>query len=210
LSKLNLQEIWNLQRELNIMIGRDTVGDPEKEKWFHDYAVALHDEATELFNCCNWKWWSIEGQQDQYKKIIDLKNAKIEVIDCLHFLISLMHIVDYDLQRDLEDFEDTFERSKSFEERYFSNFSQELITKSANWMRTTNIIIEEKHRENTAFEIYTSMLTLLFIFNILGFKSEDILKIYKMKHEKNVLRQQNNYSVIGKTENDNNEIKAKI
>ena len=40
--------------------------------------------------------------------------------------------------------------------------------------------------------------------------AEDILSIYQMKYEKNIQRQKDNYAVLTKTEDDNNEIKSKI
>lgn len=126
-------EIYKMQHDLNIMIGRDTINDPEKEKWLFDFTVALGDEIQELQNCTNWKWWAEEGREDQFNKIIDKANAKIEAIDALHFLMS--------------------------------------------------------------------------IFQILDITPDDVIKIYKKKHEKNVLRQKNGYSVLNKTEDDNDEIK---
>jgi len=207
---LNLQEIWRLQRELNIIIGRDTVGDPEKEKWFRDYTIALHDEATELFNCCSWKWWSLEYKEQGPYKLIDPENAKIEVIDCMHFLISLMQIMDYNLQDDVGSFERMFENAKKFDVYYFHLDAKDLIVKVAQLMEFDEIIKDERSPDSTYFKIYSIMLNLIKLFVILGFEKEDILKIYKMKHEKNILRQKNGYSVINKTEDDNNEIKAKI
>jgi len=207
---LNLQEINKLQGELNVLIGRDTINDPDKDKWFFDYAVALHDEATELFNCCNWKWWSTEGRQDQYQKIIDLPNAKIEAVDCLHFLISLIQIYDKDYLNERDNYyEATWNDCEEFskdQQNLLSNYSIELIIDSTKLMD-----LKKNLPENNVESIITKlMITLISVFTILGFEKEDLLRIYKMKHEKNVLRQKNGYSVINKTEADNDEIKKNI
>ena len=52
--------------------------------------------------------------------------------------------------------------------------------------------------------------SLISIFYILDLSIEKILKIYKKKHNKNVLRQENGYSSLTKTEDDNNEIKSDL
>jgi len=200
---MNLEEIWVLQGELNKIIGRDTIDNPNTKWWFFDYAIALHDEATELFNCCNWKWWSAEGHDDQYQKIIDPKNAKIEVIDCLHFLISLMHITGFDILKYKKEFEESWNNKPALDEKSFAVVSTNLIYNSVDLMRTGDYIDIEKLLKIT-------MINLIGIFIILGFEKSDILKIYKMKHEKNILRQKNGYSMKNKTEADNDEIKNNI
>jgi len=199
---LNLQEIWKLQRELNIIIGRDTVGDPEKEKWFVDYTIALHDEATELFNCFSWKWWSLEYKEQGPYKLIDPENAKIEAIDCLHFLISLMQIKDFDLIKLENKFDEYWD--------YMTNIKPTLWKISKLLINDSVELSYNKSKKVTERILHKTMSDLVTIFVILGFEKGDILKIYKMKHEKNILRQKNGYSVINKTEDDNNEIKAKI
>jgi dimeric dUTPase (all-alpha-NTP-PPase superfamily) len=208
---LNLQEINKLQGELNTLIGRNTINDPEKDIWSFDYAVALHDEATELFNCCNWKWWSTEGQQDQYQRILDLPNAKIEAIDCLHFLISLIQIKDKNHFDEKENYYESVwgdcEEFLKDQQNLLANYSVELIVSSARLLDIKKNLPEDENVDDIINEL---MITLISVFNILGFEQEDLLRIYKMKHEKNVLRQKNGYSVINKTETDNDEIKKNI
>ena len=43
-------------------------------------------EAVELEDSCAWKWWSDDEP-------IDLQNARVEVIDLWHFLISASMVV---------------------------------------------------------------------------------------------------------------------
>ena len=227
---LNLEEIWKLQGELNTIIGRDTINDPNKHEWIFDYAIALHDEATEMFNCCNWKFWSSEGRDKQYLKIIDYKNAKIEAVDCLHFLISLMQVCNYKLDIDYyETFWTDINKSLKGKHKVLSKYSVDLISDSVMLMNTVQDfldddsinVFERKYpkefknqldENNELFQIILKncMTLLITVFVILDFEKEDLLKIYKMKHEKNMLRQKNGYSVINKTEADNDEIKNNI
>ncbi|MBT3298686.1 hypothetical protein HN385_07180 [archaeon] len=227
---LNLDEIYKLQGELNTVIGRDTINDPKKHEWAFDYVIALHDEATEMFNCTNWKFWSSEGKDKQYQKIVDYKNAKIEAIDCLHFLVSLMQVCE--IQFDNKLCNNIWTDSSNFvkgKHELLSKYSVDLINDTVILMSIIREAAEEskcdvfeKNFENgykydfdkriEVMElIIENCITLLFsIFVILDFEEEDLLKIYKMKHEKNLLRQKNGYSVINKTEADNNEIKENI
>lgn len=230
MSNLNFKKIYNLQRELNVLIGRDTVGDSNKLKWLLDYSIALRDEGTELFNCCNWKWWSEEGKKDQYLNIIKYENAKIEVIDCFHFLISIMQILDVSVDDIDEGFIDRYwdDYLTKWNHELFSSFCMVLnnnighliyILSPVDTTGFRNIFLKDLNtkRINEGFikdmckeKCKNILLNLIDLCIILDFKKEDILKIYELKHEKNVLRQKNGYSVINKTEDDNLEIEKKI
>ena len=50
-------------------------------QWLRNYLRALQAEAQELDESLLWKWWS--------KDKIDLQNARIEIVDMMHFLTSL-------------------------------------------------------------------------------------------------------------------------
>jgi len=92
-----LSEIYRLQHELNCKIGVDTINDEKKKEWLFQFSWALHDEVQELANSCHWKWWSKsvkENPELMFKGVKDEKNAKIEAIDCLHFLMSIFQILD--------------------------------------------------------------------------------------------------------------------
>ena len=90
-----LKKIWNMQKDLNKIIGRDTVEASNKEKWFFDYITAMEQEIAELKDCLNWKWWSKEYQKHEPYAIMDKQNLKVELIDILHFLISTMQIAGF-------------------------------------------------------------------------------------------------------------------
>lgn len=79
-----LHEIFRLQAILNKRIGVDLdhLTEEEKTKWILNYTRAMNQEMAELIDSVPWKWWA------KYQKFDD-QNAKVEVIDLFHFLISI-------------------------------------------------------------------------------------------------------------------------
>ena len=83
-----LKEIFRLQADLNLRIGVDTANMPAEKKteWILNYCRALSQETAELTDSVPWKWWA------KYQKF-DKHNARIEVVDMFHFLISLAQVL---------------------------------------------------------------------------------------------------------------------
>lgn len=83
-----LEEIFRLQRELNLRIGVDTANmtDEQRQQWVLNYCRAMSQEIAELTDCVPWKWWAKYQQFDQ-------QNARVEVVDLLHFLVSLAQVL---------------------------------------------------------------------------------------------------------------------
>lgn len=83
-----LEEIFKMQYELNKRIGIDAAALTEEEriKWTLNYIRALQQEAAELTDSLPWKWWA------KYQKF-DIQNARVEVVDMLHFLISIAEVL---------------------------------------------------------------------------------------------------------------------
>lgn len=79
-----LTEIFRMQEELNARIGvnLDGISDEEQAKWVLNYSRAMQQEMAELIDSVPWKWWA------NYQTF-DKQNAKVEVIDLFHFLISM-------------------------------------------------------------------------------------------------------------------------
>jgi dimeric dUTPase (all-alpha-NTP-PPase superfamily) len=79
-----LEEIFSMQDALNRRIGvaLPPATDEEKAKWILNYTRALQQETAELIDSVPWKWWA------KYQKF-DEQNAKVEVVDLFHFLVSL-------------------------------------------------------------------------------------------------------------------------
>ncbi|MCX7818322.1 MAG: dUTPase [Kiritimatiellae bacterium] len=83
-----LEEMFRLQAELNRRIGVDTTALPEERQpeWILNFCRALQQETAELVDSVPWKWWA------RYQTY-DRQNARVEIVDLFHFLISLAQIV---------------------------------------------------------------------------------------------------------------------
>ena len=79
-----LRELFRMQKSLNERIGVHTedMTDEQKTEWTLNYCRAMSQELAELTDSVPWKWWA------KYQKL-DEQNARVEVVDLFHFLISL-------------------------------------------------------------------------------------------------------------------------
>jgi dimeric dUTPase (all-alpha-NTP-PPase superfamily) len=79
-----LDEIFRMQEILNKKIGVDlaNLSPEDKTKWALNYSRAMTQEIAELIDSFPWKWWA------KYQNI-DEQNARVEVVDLFHFLVSL-------------------------------------------------------------------------------------------------------------------------
>ena len=84
-----LDEIFHLQEQLNKRIGVDTANmtTEQRQQWVLNYCRAMTQEVAELTDSVPWKWWA------KYQKF-DKQNARVEVIDLLHFLISIAQVLE--------------------------------------------------------------------------------------------------------------------
>ncbi len=83
-----LERIFEMQDELNRRIGveMDKLDEAGKTEWVLNYTRAMQQELAELVDSVPWKWWA------RYQKF-DEQNAKVEVVDLFHFLISLAQVL---------------------------------------------------------------------------------------------------------------------
>ena len=84
-----LREMFRMQALLNERIGvrsADQMTEEEQQKWVLNYCRAMTQEIAELTDSIPWKWWA------KYQKF-DLQNARVEVVDLFHFLISVAEIL---------------------------------------------------------------------------------------------------------------------
>jgi dimeric dUTPase (all-alpha-NTP-PPase superfamily) len=83
-----LRELFRMQKALNERIGvhTDTMDEAEKTKWVLNYCRAMSQEMAELTDSVPWKWWA------KYQKF-DEQNARVEVVDLFHFLISIAQVL---------------------------------------------------------------------------------------------------------------------
>ena len=87
-TKDKFEELFRMQQSLNERIGVRTRGMSEEEqtRWILNYTRAMTQEIAELTDSVPWKWWA------KYQKF-DAQNAKVEVVDLFHFLISLAQVL---------------------------------------------------------------------------------------------------------------------
>ena len=83
-----LDQIFSMQEELNARIGVDTrnMNEAEQTKWTLNYCRAMQQEMAELTDSVPWKWWA------KYQEF-DKQNAKVEIVDLFHFLISMAQVM---------------------------------------------------------------------------------------------------------------------
>jgi dimeric dUTPase (all-alpha-NTP-PPase superfamily) len=82
------RELFRMQQALNERIGVRTGGMSEADQtlWVLNYCRAMSQEIAELTDSVPWKWWA------KYQKF-DGQNARVEVVDLFHFLISLAQVL---------------------------------------------------------------------------------------------------------------------
>jgi dimeric dUTPase (all-alpha-NTP-PPase superfamily) len=82
-----LAEIFECQKALNRRIGVDTdaMGEEQQVHWLLNYSRALTQETAELVDSLPWKWWA------KYQTY-DRANVQVEIVDLLHFLVSLAQV----------------------------------------------------------------------------------------------------------------------
>lgn len=83
-----MDEIFALQEKLNQRIGVNMteMNDDDRTQWILNYIRAMQQELAELTDSVPWKWWA------KYQEF-DAQNAKVEIIDLFHFLISLAQVM---------------------------------------------------------------------------------------------------------------------
>lgn len=89
---MNLESVFKKQNELNLKIMPDfydKLNDPDtRRQLFLQFELAMRQETSELIDSLNWKWW---------KKMDDnWDNVKIELVDILHFWVSLCMVAKMD------------------------------------------------------------------------------------------------------------------
>ena len=83
-----LNTLFEMQESLNRRIGVDSssMTDEDRVKWVLNYCRAMSQEIAELTDSVPWKWWAKYQQFDK-------QNCCVEVVDMLHFLISLAQVL---------------------------------------------------------------------------------------------------------------------
>lgn len=82
------RELFRMQKALNERIGvkTDSMSQQERAQWVLNYCRAMTQEIAELTDSVPWKWWAKYQQFDE-------QNARVEVVDLFHFLISAAQVL---------------------------------------------------------------------------------------------------------------------
>ena len=199
MSNKGMREIFDRQWQLNIHtlanIGKDfvkTVQDPEQKLvWIENYRKALSAELAELI-------------REVREFGMGTQNGKIEIIDILHFLVSLSHIMEVEPEET-----PTFavsENGASFDECAIMAFlALDELQNSLKWKwwAKGGGFKPEKAR-SAVLDLWQAMVRTCAVFG-LGF--EELRQIYIAKNRVNFERQNRNYNEDTKTEADNLSIK---
>lgn len=95
-----LESIFAMQEALNARIGvrLDNMTEAEQTEWVLNYTRAMQQELAELVDSVPWKWWA------KYQEF-DKQNARVEVVDLFHFLVSLAQTLGMSAQDVFEAYE---------------------------------------------------------------------------------------------------------
>lgn len=74
-------QILSTGRLVALARGEDIAPGSDTATWLANYLKALQDESRELGEEVPWKWWS--------KERLDMDAIRVEIVDMLHFWISL-------------------------------------------------------------------------------------------------------------------------
>ena len=231
-------QIWNMQHELNKVIGKDTVFAENKLEWLFMYCEALNDEVIELMSC----YELVFIKHTEYcVNELNYKNAKIESVDCLHFLMSIFQILNFKSFNYFENEYIKFDNNTcDIIEKYYyfakEHNSQEnnhlviyrhiinLLNRTNNiknrtnwkwWSKSVKAIPDSQfklliNKDDIEKETSMALLELMYIFYYLNMTPENILDIYEKKCKINHERQKNDYDIKTKNENDNLELEKQI
>jgi dimeric dUTPase (all-alpha-NTP-PPase superfamily) len=83
-----MEAIFSMQADLNRRIGveLENLDEAGKTEWVLNYSRAMQQELAELIDSVPWKWWA------KYQEF-DEQNARVEVVDLFHFLVSLAQVL---------------------------------------------------------------------------------------------------------------------
>ena len=93
----------------------------EVNKWLSNYLTALDDESRELRDELLWKWWS--------KDFLNMQNIRVEIVDQLHFWVSLAMASGMDAQKVYDIY---LQKNKVNIERQESGYSKASKTEADN------------------------------------------------------------------------------
>ncbi len=190
-----MREIFDLQMQLNIKTlanaGKDfktTIGDPDQKLvWIENYRKALSAELAEL----------IREVRDHG---MSTQNGKVEIIDMLHFLVSLSQIVGVGPE-DLPSFSAP-ENGATFDSCAISAFlAIDELQNSLKWKWWAKGGGFKPEKAKCAIlDLWDAIARMCVVF---GLSFPELKRIYIAKNKINFERQRQNYNEDTKTEADN-------
>ena len=135
---MSLNEIFEEQIRLNEKINPDLyteIDDPEvKRQRFLQFELALRQESAEAIDSLNWKWWKKDDD--------DWDNIKVELVDMLHFWVSMCTIAGMDAK---EVFELYAKKNKLNEKRQEEGYKEGTYDKYADGVEDNRVhVLHEK------------------------------------------------------------------
>jgi dimeric dUTPase (all-alpha-NTP-PPase superfamily) len=190
-----MREIFDRQWQLNIHtlanIGKDfetTIADPEQKViWIENYRKALSAELAELIR-----------EVEEFG--IGTRNGKIEIVDVMHFLVSLSHIVD--IKPEETPSFSMSENGATFDScaiRAFLGLDALQNSLKWKWWAKGGGYKPEKARD-AVLALWEALARICAIFAL---DFEELKRIYIEKNKVNFQRQNQNYNEDTKTEADN-------
>ncbi len=109
-----LEKIFEMQKSLNNYIVQKRGLNFSKEEWIKNEIFAIQAELIEVLDETNWKWW-------KKSKEIDEDKLKEEIVDVLHFFVSLSIFAGMDanelFERYLDKNKENFDRQNGLSQK---------------------------------------------------------------------------------------------
>lgn len=113
LDSVQLKAICEMQDHLNQQVCQNNFGHRDWKTMMWPLHIALADEGMELIGHLGWKWWKNSSQYKVMVTELNKKQLQLEVIDMLHFGISMgIEEIKSDLGPTMEDM--AFEMARLF------------------------------------------------------------------------------------------------
>jgi len=171
-----LEKMLKKQDELNILVA----GDNWKEKGFR-WDIAILQEGAELIDSTPWKWWKSGS--------FDLENIKIEIVDILHFVLSIALEEGID---NIESIENAMKKEASGINKYdmIVDSTSELIVSTLEGMSPEKLLFLISSISGNAGMTYDDMAKLFFGKSVLnefrqknGYKTGEYIKNWNGKED---------------------------
>lgn len=169
--KLAFINCMSLQDKMNTLVN------PDWKKAGNDWTLATIVEAAEFVDHLGYKWWK--------KQTPNVEQAFIELVDMLHFMLS--QAIEYGF--DSNDLEAILNES---EWRGLS--SKNVMSKKYIFeVLRDDLISVINYSEREFQDTFEALCTILYLARTIGYKIEDVFKMYIPKNTLNVFRQMNGY-----------------